>query len=171
MWNFTTIDANSLGNNKCLSDTSKLQGIVTTNATALDGTPPVFKSGTLTYNVAGLHYAPDGSTLNLGAYDLVMRSETARCLYGWGKAPLSASVSVVNEKGTKSVATTVVKETKDGWLKMAAYGFTFSQKTLTVRMTQAKAPAVKKTITCVKGKVTKKVTAVNAKCPAGYKKK
>jgi len=27
------------------------------------------------------------------------------------------------------------------------------------------------TITCVKGKVTKKVTAVNPKCPAGYKKK
>ena len=27
------------------------------------------------------------------------------------------------------------------------------------------------TITCIKGKVTKKVTAVNPKCPAGYKKK
>lgn len=38
---------------------------------------------------------------------------------------------------------------------------------------QAKPPVakVKKTITCVKGKVTKKVTAVNPKCPAGYKKK
>ena len=30
---------------------------------------------------------------------------------------------------------------------------------------------VKKTITCVKGKLTKKVTAINPKCPAGYKKK
>jgi hypothetical protein len=29
----------------------------------------------------------------------------------------------------------------------------------------------KKTITCVKGKLTKKVTAVNPKCPTGYKKK
>ena len=27
------------------------------------------------------------------------------------------------------------------------------------------------TITCIKGKTTKKVTAVNPKCPAGYKKK
>ena len=34
------------------------------------------------------------------------------------------------------------------------------------------APAVKATtISCVKGKLTKKVTAVNPKCPAGYKKK
>jgi S1-C subfamily serine protease len=31
--------------------------------------------------------------------------------------------------------------------------------------------ASKKTITCIKGKITKKVTAVNPKCPAGYKKK
>jgi hypothetical protein len=38
---------------------------------------------------------------------------------------------------------------------------------------KAKAEAAKKkvTITCVKGKLTKKVTAVNPKCPAGYKKK
>ena len=36
----------------------------------------------------------------------------------------------------------------------------------------AAAPVVKSTsITCVKGKLTKKVTAVNPKCPAGYKKK
>jgi hypothetical protein len=31
--------------------------------------------------------------------------------------------------------------------------------------------AAKKTITCVKGKSTKKVSAVNPKCPTGYKKK
>jgi hypothetical protein len=39
--------------------------------------------------------------------------------------------------------------------------------------TQSSTPvAVKKvTITCVKGKVQKQVTAVNPKCPTGYKKK
>jgi hypothetical protein len=37
---------------------------------------------------------------------------------------------------------------------------------------EAKVTATKKTtITCVKGKLTKKVTAVKPKCPAGYKKK
>jgi hypothetical protein len=38
---------------------------------------------------------------------------------------------------------------------------------------KAKADAAKKrtTITCVKGKITKKVTAVNPKCPKGYKRK
>lgn len=37
--------------------------------------------------------------------------------------------------------------------------------------TAPKVPAKKTTITCVKGKTTKKVTAVNPKCPSGYKKK
>jgi membrane protein involved in colicin uptake len=37
---------------------------------------------------------------------------------------------------------------------------------------EAKAAALKKTtITCVKGKLTKKVTAVKPKCPSGYKLK
>ncbi len=37
---------------------------------------------------------------------------------------------------------------------------------------EAKAKAAKKTtITCIKGKLTKKVTAVKPKCPSGYKKK
>jgi hypothetical protein len=64
-----------------------------------------------------------------------MRSDTARCLYGFSKAPLSATVSVTNDKGNKTMATTVVSE-KNGWLKMAAYGFTFSKKTIKVKITK-----------------------------------
>ncbi|MBP6187139.1 MAG: hypothetical protein KA421_05225 [Rhodoluna sp.] len=167
MWNFGTV-IGGVGS-PCLSDTSKVIGIVTTNSMGFEGKSPAFTNGYLNYKVTGLHFMPDGTTPVQGTYDLVMRSDAARCLYGFTNAPISATVSVTGGDSS-SVATTVVSE-KNGWLKMAAYGFTFSQKTLTVRMTQAKAPAVKKTITCVNGKVTKKVTAVNAKCPAGYKKK
>jgi hypothetical protein len=42
------------------------------------------------------------------------------------------------------------------------------------QLTPAASPspkAKKSTITCTKGKLTKKVTAANPKCPAGYKKK
>jgi hypothetical protein len=166
-WNLGTV-IGGVGSS-CLSDTSKVLGIVTTNAMGFEGKSPAFEKGYLNYHVTGLHFMPDGSTPVQGTYDLVMRSDAARCLYGFTNAPISATVSVVGGDSS-SVATTVVSE-KNGWLKMAAYGFTFSQKTLTVHMTQAAAPAVKKTITCVKGKVTKKVTAVNATCPTGYKKK
>jgi hypothetical protein len=40
-----------------------------------------------------------------------------------------------------------------------------------VAVTGGKNKATKTTITCVKGKTTKKVTGVNPKCPSGYKKK
>ena len=135
MWNFETVDESS--NNRCLADTSRVLGLVTTNATAYDGTSPDFKGGMLTYRVGGMHYLPGGSDLSLGTYDLAIRSDVARCLYGFSKAPLSGTVSVVNDKGAKTTATTVVSE-KNGWLKLAAYGFTFSKKTIKVKITKKK---------------------------------
>jgi hypothetical protein len=62
---------------------------------------------------------------------------------------------------------------KDKWIHLGAYGFGFSSPTLKVKFTQAKAAVIAKktTITCVKGKTVKKVTAVGPKCPAGFKKK
>ncbi len=158
----------------CLSDTSKVLGIVTTNAMAYEGSAPSFRNGELDYKVAGLHYLPDGKDEVQGSYNLVLRSETARCLYGFNKAPISAKISVTSASGEAKVATTVMSE-KDGWVKLAAYGFTFSSPTISVKLTQegsASAPSAKKTtITCTNGKLTKKVTSVGPKCPVGYKKK
>lgn len=134
LWSFKTI-SNGPGN-QCLADKTQVLGIVTTNAMGYNGNSPAYVDGFLNYRVAGLHYAPGGKELNLGTYDLVMRSETARCLYGFSRAPVSATVSVIGDGGEENVATTVVSE-KDGWLKLAAYGFTFSEKQIKVRVTQA----------------------------------
>jgi hypothetical protein len=136
VWSFGT-SFTDMGH-PCLKSNSKLLGIATTNSMVYTGGTPTYKNGYLSYSVAGMHYEPDGTTPVLGTYDLVMRSDTARCLYSWGKAPLSATVSVVNDKGTKTTATSVVSETKDGWLKMAAYNFTFSKKTIKVKITKKK---------------------------------
>jgi hypothetical protein len=137
---------------------------------------------------------PDGKTPVSGTYNLVMRSETARCLYGFTNAPISATVSVAGDNGS-TVATTVTGE-KDGWLSMSASGFGFSEKTSQVKLTQEVAPVpvvaqpistptpvavvapiskpatavVKKTITCLKGKIKKVVTGTAPKCPTGFKK-
>jgi hypothetical protein len=135
LWGFGSITNNT--GNQCLSDKTRVLGIVSTNAMVYDGGQPAYSGGFLSYKVAGLHYEPDGETTVKGTYDLVMRSDVARCLYRFGKAPLSASVTVTNEKGAKSTASTVVSE-KNGWLKMAAYGFTFSKKTIKVKITKKK---------------------------------
>jgi hypothetical protein len=133
LWNFNTIE--NFGNTRCFQNADGVVGFVTTNASAYMGDPPKFENGQLGYRVAGLHYGPDGTTLNRGTYDLVMRSDVARCLYGFSDAPVSAQVQVVNEAGEEVVATTVVSE-RDGWLKLAAYGFTFSEKEIQVKITQ-----------------------------------
>lgn len=135
-WNFGS-NTNQGGTNRCLDDKSKVLGIVTTNSMIYAGGVPKFENGFLNYKVAGLHYMPNGTDLAVGVYDMVMRSDVARCLYGFSKAPLSATVSVVSDQGEKSTATTVVSE-KNGWLKLAAYGFTFSNKTIKVKITKKK---------------------------------
>ena len=168
-WQVKSIQA---GNDQtgCLSDSKRLIGLVTTNAMAYSGDAPSFIGNQLSYEVAGLHFMPDGKTAVEGTYDLAVRSDVARCLYGFSAAPISATINVTGADGETKTATTVVSE-KDGWLKLAAYGFTFSSPTISVKLSQVSAPAKKTTITCVKGKLTKKVTAVGPKCPAGYKKK
>lgn len=172
VWTFTSVQAGQAspgdsGTYRCLNDSSRLLGIVTTNAMAYEGGAPRYSGGFLNYNLAGMHYLPGGVEEVIGTYDLVMRSDVARCLYGFSKAPVSATISVVGG-GSNNVATTVVSE-KNGWLKLAAYGFTFSEKTIKVKLTQKKS-----TIYCVNTKnekTIKKVTGFSPSCPTGYRKK
>ncbi len=183
--------------NPCLASTSKLVGLVMTNSTAYEVAPPTFTDGTLNYKVASLHFAPDGSVFQ-GEYNLLISSTAARCLFGFGNAPVSASVSIVGDQGSQSVVASTIKEI-DGWIYLRVSGFTFSNPTIQVKLQQegAIAPVVqqpataspnpaptlaatpgivkpallKSTITCVKGKTSKKVTALKPVCPKGYIKK
>jgi hypothetical protein len=159
--------------NNCSTTADRVSGIVTTNATGYIAGPPVFnkEEQTLDYKVLAPHYLVDGTEFK-GTYDLTIDTDFARCLYGFTKAPIGATVSVVSSDGQAQVATVVVSQ-RDKWIHLGAYGFGFSTPTLKVKFTQAKAAVVAKktTITCVKGKTTKKVTAVKPACPSGYKKK
>ncbi len=173
-------------NNGCAAATDRVSGIVTTNATGYVSGPPEFNAAdqTLDYKVIAAHNLPDNTEFK-GTYDLTIDADFARCIYGFSKAPIGASVSIISADGSSQVATVVVSQ-KDKWIHLGAYGFTFSSPTLKVKFTQAAEPVVtptpsptatakpaakKITISCVKGKTTKKVTAINPKCPTGYKKK
>jgi hypothetical protein len=178
--------------NKCFSDPSQLNGIVTTNSTVYSPGPPTFNKdeGNLNYQVAAPHFTNKGDAF-LGTYDLVMRSAVARCVYGFSKAPIKASISVVSATGTPQIATTVVGE-QDGWLHLSANGFEFSSPTVSVKLAQdAPAPEIKiepipepsvaatitpvvsnkSTIKCSNGKTIKSVTGIKPTCPKGFKKK
>ena len=78
----------------------------------------------------------------------------------------------------------------NGFIKLSANGFNYSQPTIQVKLTQEKviepvvattsvaapikkiaAKKIVKTITCSKGKLTRKVSGSAPKCPSGYRTK
>ena len=166
------------------------QGLVATNSAIYQGDPPKLNNGELSYRVAGVRLDDKGNVFQ-GSYDLVLRSASARCIYKLENSPVQASISIENSQGSSLIKTTSFSE-RDGWIRMSANGFTFSQPIIKVKLiqksteassetkpsvTQTPAPSPKaegqsnKVITCVRGKVTKKVTGTSPKCPKGFKKK
>ena len=194
-WKIGSLSAGSLQPSNCLNRNDQFLGVVSTNAMIFDDGPPEFKENSFNYQVGGLHLNPDGSIFR-GSYDLSINSEVARCLYNFGNAPVSAEISVVSSSGERQLTSTLINES-NGWINLGVYNFTFSNPSIRIKLIQdalspsptpspsmsisptptptptpTASPVVKKsTISCVKGKVTKKVTAVKPKCPAGYKKK
>lgn len=176
-WNFGA--ATYSGNNACSADKSHLHGLVVTNAPIYEKGPPSFTDGSLNYRVAGIHSNVDGSLFK-GRYTYILRSETARCYYHFSNAPIQAKVEVVSADNTNQIATTVVSE-KSGFIRLQADNFTFSSPTIQVKFSQApekmdnkasaKVSSQNKSITCVKGILTKKVTSSNPRCPSGFSKK
>ena len=190
-WTIRTITSGRDYRPYCYDNNSGVSGIVMTNATNYIAGAPQFNVSTqsLDYRVAAPHFLPNGEVFK-GTYDLLIASQVARCLYDFSNAPIQATVSVLSADGTEQSSTTTVNE-KNGWLHLAAQGFTFSNPTLRVKLTQpsgAKSEnsatsseqsssvikqvtkTSQKTITCKKGKALKKVAGTSPKCPKGYTK-
>ena len=175
-------------------------GVISTNAIAANPSPPKWNSETneLIYNIASPHLKKDGA-LNSGVYELTIDKKLAECL--WGLEPLKyrAAISVTAKDGTQKVSTTVFASS-DKYLTFRAAGFSFSTSLIKVKLSNEKGSTAVKTalpdifletifqpiknvpikeatpkksiaIICAKGKLIKKVSALNPKCPSGYKKK
>jgi hypothetical protein len=165
--------------NGCLQFSKGILGQVSTNATVYSISAPLWDAATdsLSFTVAAPSFDSDGEKKK-GVYDLVLREDIAKCLWGKDLAKTSAKIEILNSDGTSQIATTVFK-VSNGYAYFRAAGFHFSVPKIKVSIVEptptptpsASAVAVKKkTITCTKGKVSKKVTAISPKCPAGYKK-
>lgn len=138
-WTVRTLDYGEMVKaSTCIQDAKGVAGIVSTNSALYGQGPPAFNSatGTLDYKVAALHYEKDGVTPFKGRYNLMIRSDVARCIYGFTDAPITSSIEVIDEDGKTSTASTNVSEV-NGWFRLDAAGFTFSAPTIRVKMTQA----------------------------------
>ena len=172
IWRFGTQSGNGSGS-KCFDDKSKLQGLVTTNAPTYLPNPPAFENGELAYKVAGAHYLEDGVTLFKGSYDLVLRSDFARCLYGFTNAPMQAKISVVSTDGsTQDIATESLREdAAREWLYLSAKNFTFSSPTIRVKLSQAIAVEAKPTSGAATSQGTTPSTVAKEATPSTVAKK
>jgi hypothetical protein len=138
-WRFATLPAQGT-DHACFADKSRIQGMITTNAMVYQAGLPTLEGGKFKYQVAGVHKNYDGSIFS-GKYDLVMRADDARCLYGLPLVVPDANVSVKDSLGnTKSFQSSV---TLDGeWLEIHASDFTFSVPSIEVEFREFVAPTV-----------------------------
>ena len=172
VWRVRTLSvAENLGANTCFTDESKLTGLVTNNSTEYSAGPPSFdvKSGTLSYKLASPHFLDDGSVFK-GSYNLLMRSDVARCVYKFSSAPVKATVQVLSANGSPELATTVTSE-KDGWLRLSANNFEFSSPKVSVKLQQAASANTSSSIQCVNETSKRIIKVTKPTCPVGFKKK
>ncbi len=166
--------------NGCLQFSKGILGQVSTNATVYSISAPLWDAATdsLSFTVAAPSFDSDGEKKK-GVYDLVLREDIAKCLWGKDLAKTSAKIEILNSDGTSQIATTIFK-VSNGYAYFRAAGFHFSVPKIKVSVVDAVTvpsptpkvltPVSKKSITCTKGKATKKVTGTQPKCPSGYKK-
>ena len=136
------------------------------------------------------HLKSDGS-INTGYFQAKVTTEMAKCLWGvdLSKA-VEANISLNYESGEKVQVETWSGKFVGNEYVLTASGFHFSSPKISFKLTEEVKPVaspspsatpqvslapqavkVTKSITCIKGKVVKKVTSVSPKCPTGYKKK
>jgi hypothetical protein len=148
------------------------------------------------YSASAPKLAPDGTTTNRGFYHAVISFADATALWGLKNPADAASALVVSitTSAGGSVAATKSVSARNNQIIIDVSGFNFPDPMLDITLnpnynmntTTATNPLVtgtpkptpsptvaakKITVTCVKGVITKKITAVNASCPAGYRKK
>lgn len=130
-----------------------------------------------TWRAAAPHFAPDGVTVNKGFYKAVIPTADAALLWGMTNPNDAASaleISLTTEAGGTAAFLKNIS-VKNGRIIIDVSGFEYSRPKLKIGIKKGYKPAAKilnkTTITCVKGKAVKKITAVKPACPAGYKKK
>jgi hypothetical protein len=145
--------------------------LATSNAMLYSVNPPIWdkKSNSLSYRIASTHLDSSGN-LNRGNYSLAISKKMADCLWNFDTAKASVEISITNSEGTKNIAVSALRTSSD-WIYFDASGFTFSAPEIKVKLINNSVNTGLKSITCIKGKTSKKISASNPKCPAGFKLK
>jgi hypothetical protein len=171
-------------------------GYTITSSNASSAGRPYMKNGdTLSYNIASPHFMSDGRE-NKGFFQADLPIAWIDCQWPGNSVTSSPKleISVLDQNGIPQLSTNSI-EVRNKVLRIRAYGFHYSAPTIVVKSVKGDASAnppatiapttipsvsptisskpVKKlvTISCTKGKVVRKVTAISPVCPKGWIKK
>jgi hypothetical protein len=139
-------------------------------------------------HLSGPHFKSDG-TINLVNYQAKITTQMAQCLWGVDLSKQSkAQFSITYNEGGRQEVQVLTANLDGDTYSLNVSGIHLSSPTIGIKLNSPSIPTTpapsasatiapvvqpskKITITCIKGKVTKKVTAASPKCPAGYKRK
>lgn len=145
------------------------QGAVFSNATMFQTSAPTWDSNnqSLSFKVAAPHFDED-LVPNKGFYTLYIPQEIAKCLWGdFVNSPI-AEIQIETSEGRTSI-TTIANKIENGMLRFNISGFGYSSPTIRIRLARDIGKIT--SITCIKGKLTKKISGKSPNCPTGYKRK
>ena len=159
---------------------------ITSNAQCFGRVEFDAKAGTMNVPTGNAHYDVNGKVID-GWVETSIRGDFIRKIWNIEPKYLSrVEVSVEYNANDTTAATSTTKYiTAEDKIEIKAYGFHYSSpqikikfpKSAFIQPTPPPGPAPKQmtskkiTISCIRGKVTKRVTGVNPKCPSGYKSK
>lgn len=142
------------------------------------------KAGTLNVPTGNAHYDVNGKVID-GWVETSIRGDFIRKIWNIEPKYLSrVEVTVEYNENDATAATSTTKYiTAEDKIEIKAYGFHYSSPQVKIKFpktafiqpapppgpTAMKASTKKVTITCTRGKASKKFTGVNPKCPSGYK--
>jgi len=192
LWIYGARNSKSISMGQCI----KYGGLqVTSNAYYMWN--PTWNPNTKSIDVRlqSTHYDLDGKP-SKGLLQVRVSTIMAQCLWAVDlTGNIKAEFSITYEDGSKPEVISILGNIKDDHFDLTAANFHFSSPIVKMKLIEVTGPKItatpspspsakatdsakvtpasptKTTISCAKGKIIKKVTAVAPKCPTGYKKK
>jgi hypothetical protein len=123
----------------CLKQKIPVQGMLSTNATVYQASPPAYQDGDFSYQVAATPQLPDGTPF-IGTYDLNVNKQVAQCLYPEIGNNAKAEINLTDSDGSTQAVTSSISTNKN-WFNFDVSGFHFSSPNIQVKLLPTVEPA------------------------------
>lgn len=148
-------------------------GVLSSYSNAISMDLPVWNKSQATIDVwtKSPHLTKNGD-INLGYLEAQVPIPMAKCLWNVSlEGKFEGKISMTYADGSQPEIVTMTGSLSGNDYSLKISGYHYSAPTFHIFLDKSMQNPIKRiSITCVKGKISRKVTAVNPKCPSGYKR-